>query len=498
MGKKILVNYDFNRNQILNAVIQVLAAAPGSPVAGLVYYDSNLQTFRGYNGTIWLDLGNMTGATNLSFSRDGTTVTVISSTGSNAILPQATTALAGVMSAADKTKLDGIETGANNYSHPDHTGDVTSTGDGATTIANGAVTFAKIQNIAANRLLGRLTTSGVVQELTAAQVRAFLNVVDGANNYTHPNHSGDVTSVGDGATTIVNGAVTNAKMANMNANTIKGRISSSGAPQDLTAAQVRTIINVADGADVTNSTNVAAAGATMNADISLSGNAYFLNENNMASNSATKVASQASIVAYVNSQIADAITGGFTFKGDYNAATNTPNLDVTPIAGIKQGDVYVVTANGDFFTEGLQVGDMIIAKQDSPTTLNHWARVNKNIPDIVDSSESVKGIIQLATQSEVNTGTNAVKAVTPLTLQTKLNALSFGTVNKFTQTIGNGSATSIAVTHGLGSQFVIASVYEVSTSEEVECEIILTSSTQTTFRFNVAPTTNQYRVVIAG
>jgi hypothetical protein len=70
-----------------------------------------------------------------------------------------------------------------------------------------------------------------------------------ANNYAHPNHSGDVTSVGDGATTIANDAVTNAKLANMAASTLKGRISSgTGDPEDLSASDVRTIINVADGA----------------------------------------------------------------------------------------------------------------------------------------------------------------------------------------------------------------------------------------------------------
>ena len=70
-----------------------------------------------------------------------------------------------------------------------------------------------------------------------------------ATAYSHPNHSGDVTSVGDGATTIAADAVTNTKLANMAQNTIKGRVTAStGDPEDLTAAQVRTIINVEDGA----------------------------------------------------------------------------------------------------------------------------------------------------------------------------------------------------------------------------------------------------------
>ena len=46
----------------------------------------------------------------------------------------------------DHTKLDGIAASANNYVHPNHTGDVTSTADGATVIAAGAVDIAMLAN----------------------------------------------------------------------------------------------------------------------------------------------------------------------------------------------------------------------------------------------------------------------------------------------------------------------------------------------------------------
>ncbi|WP_082824542.1 tail fiber domain-containing protein [Arthrospira platensis] len=51
-------------------------------------------------------------STNLSTSTTSNTLTVNSSDGTNAVLPGATTALAGLMTGADKTKLDGIAAGA--------------------------------------------------------------------------------------------------------------------------------------------------------------------------------------------------------------------------------------------------------------------------------------------------------------------------------------------------------------------------------------------------
>ena len=91
-------------------------------------------------------------ATDLGNTPTAANVLITSSTGADTTINAAvastnnTGGSAGVMTNTDKEKLDGIATGANDYSHPDHTGDVTSAGDGATTIANGAVTAAKISS----------------------------------------------------------------------------------------------------------------------------------------------------------------------------------------------------------------------------------------------------------------------------------------------------------------------------------------------------------------
>jgi hypothetical protein len=63
------------------------------------------------------------------------------------------------------------------------------------------------------------------------------------------------------------------------------------------------------------------------------------------------------------------------------------------------------------FTEDVE-GDLIISKQNAPTTLAHYTVVNKNIPAILPATTTVAGIITLATQAEVNAGVDANKAVT--------------------------------------------------------------------------------------
>jgi hypothetical protein len=87
---------------------------------------------------------------------------------------------------------------------------------------------------------GRSTSgTGDPEDLSASQVRTILNVADGANAYTHPNHTGDVTSTGDGATAIAANAVTNSKLAQIATATVKARTSAStGNVEDVSFADL--------------------------------------------------------------------------------------------------------------------------------------------------------------------------------------------------------------------------------------------------------------------
>lgn len=88
-----------------------------------------------------------------------------------------------------------------------------------------------------------------------------------------------------------------------------------GVVTNVTATEARAILNVEDGADVTDATNVAAAGAVMEADTSTASMSFVVDEDDMASNLATKVPTQQSVKAYVDSN------GGGIDKGALFPAT---------------------------------------------------------------------------------------------------------------------------------------------------------------------------------
>ena len=193
--------------------------------------------------------GSMSDFTLMATPTDAVT-SVAGNTGvvTNAHIASAVEAASGsnTFTDADHSKLNAIAASANNYVHPNHSGDVTSSADGAQTIAADAVTYAKMQNVTAtDRILGRDSSgAGIVEEIAPSALRTMINVEDGAtadqsnaeivaaveagtdsntftdadhtklngitasaNLYVHPNHSGDVVSTADGATVIQPDAV---------------------------------------------------------------------------------------------------------------------------------------------------------------------------------------------------------------------------------------------------------------------------------------------------
>jgi len=94
------------------------------------------------------------------------------------------------------------------YVHPNHTGQVTSTGDGATALTALAITAQSSSTIVHGISEFLMQSYGYIQRLTTSNLLSYLNShLTLGTTYTHPNHTGQVTSTGDGATALTSTAV---------------------------------------------------------------------------------------------------------------------------------------------------------------------------------------------------------------------------------------------------------------------------------------------------
>ena len=85
----------------------------------------------------------------------------------------------------------------------------------------------------------------------------------------------------------------------------------------------------------------------------------------LGSNKITGLATGTAGTDAVNlAQMQSAVAGVGVFQGGYNASTNSPALTGGSNVPLTQGDFYVVTTDGTFFTESLEVGDLIFANAD--------------------------------------------------------------------------------------------------------------------------------------
>lgn len=89
-----------------------------------------------------------------------------------------------------------------------------------------------------------------------------------------------------------------------------------------TASEITKLSGIEASADVTDATNVAAAGAVMESDTSTASMSFVIDEDNMASDSATKVPTQQSVKAYV-----DANAGGGITWNEITGTSQTASVD---------------------------------------------------------------------------------------------------------------------------------------------------------------------------
>jgi hypothetical protein len=142
----------------------------------------------------------------------------------------------------DPTNVNSDAFNADNHVF-DPNGDITAT--------NVQAAIVEVRDDTDTKLSGKADTghTHTAADITDFDTEVSNNTAVAANTakVTNASHTGDVT--GDQALTIAADAVDNTKLANMNTATLKGRVTAgTGDPEDLTAVQVRTLLNVEDSA----------------------------------------------------------------------------------------------------------------------------------------------------------------------------------------------------------------------------------------------------------
>ena len=209
----------------------------------------------------------------------------------------------------------------------------------------------------------------------------------------------------------------------------------------------------------------------------------------------------------------DSVVNGTDWKQSVRAAT-TANI---VLSGLQTIDGITLVAN-----DRVLVKDQSTAAQNGLYTAQSGAWVRTTDAD--GANEVTAGMAVMVTEGTLNADSQwRLTTNDPITIGTTAlafaqigagssytggagisvsgNTISVDTavvVRKFAQNIGDGSATSIAVTHGLSTLDVQVQVYEVATGDTIECDVKRNSTSQVTLGFAVAPASNSLRVVVQG
>ena len=184
----------------------------------------------------------------------------------------------------------------------------------------------------------------------------------------------------------------------------------------------------------------------------------------------------------VRSQTTGTENGIYIWNGAATPATRAPDASTFPeleqaVVSVEEG-----TSAGATFRQTAVNGTL------GATTVT-WSNFGTSAPA---ASETTAGIAEIATQAETDAGSDDLRMVTPLKLATYS-----GRAKRFAATFGDGSASSYAITHNLGTTDVNVAVREMTGSlREVVCEVQYTGTNSVTLLFASAVATNALRATV--
>jgi len=456
MARKFLVSIDLNKNELQNAVIQNLATAPATPLAGQVYYNTTDNQLYIYNGTRWEVAGNA----------------IIS--GLLSARPAAATVDSGTIYYATDNYLFYYSNGSA-WAQTNQFGTVTAQTSYGASSGNGSSTdYARADHTHGTPALGTATPANVANATGSAGTATTPSKEDHTHAFIP---TADISFAGFKITSLATPTA------------------------DTDAANKGYVDSVAQGLDT--KASVVAATTTNGTLATAFANGQVVDGVTLATGNRILIKNQTDATA--NGIYVVAASGAPTRSADMNDGSEFPSAYVFVEQGTVNADTGWVCTNNAPVTLGVTNITWTQFSGAGTYTANNGVVLNGSVFSF--APESGKGLqtssngaaIKLATTSGLNVSSDlAVGAGNGISVLTNTVAIdSSVVVSKYATNVGDGSATSYTITHNLGTRDVIVSVYEGSGSyAEVICDVNHATTNTITLLFSVAPTLNQYRVVV--
>ena len=452
MARKFLTHLDMQGNQILNAAFEKLATDPTTGnFEGRLYYNTVDDVLKFHDGIAWQAVGEV-----ISIQGTENEVTVSFNSGNNTytISLPATINADTTGNAATATKLATART-------IELTGDVTGSAsfDGS---ANASITA----TIAANSVaLGTDTTGNYVATITGTTDQVTVTGSGSENAAVTLSLPQSIATTSSPTFAGVTGGNVQVGVTGDNEiDTDEG---------NLTIDSAGGTVTVDDNLIVSGDLTVNGTTTTVNTEtINLADNVIVLNSN------ATGAPTENAGIEIERGDSANVTLRWNETNDTWEATRNGTDYAALVLAGDD-----IATSDITNFTEDVQdvVGGMVSGSNSLSATYN-------------DGAGTLSLDTTLATTSYLSKTSGL--AVDISAVETKLVTDSF--TRKATASVGNGTNTSFAVTHNLGTRDVQVQVYDNASYDTVECDVVRTNSNTVTVSFTVAPTTNAYRVVVIG